>query len=186
MPASRKSITESTNNTGDKRKRVSAPENVSNKKGKKPTSDEKGGSNSSFWKKKYMLKDGTESRLTPYEHLWNFLAKDDGKYLFAINRWQYKGKGLAFSKTAIAKEAKNYLDSQEVPEKKLEAIRNAIYKINEDCVNAKKMEDASGEGNEDSVSFQGKAVSNHTHHTFVYSKCVILFRCFKEKVPSMA
>ncbi|CAO3622045.1 unnamed protein product [Mucor hiemalis] len=99
------------------------------------------------------MKDGETSKKTPYEHLWSFLAKDDGKYLFAVNRWLYKGKKLPFSKQSIAKEALKYLTFHEVPERDVTAVRYAIYKLNEDCVAAKNMEDLSGAGNEENEAF---------------------------------
>ncbi|CAO3643992.1 unnamed protein product [Mucor hiemalis] len=99
------------------------------------------------------MRNGETSKKTPYEHLWNFLAKDGGKYLFAVNRWLYKGKKLPFTKQSIAKEALKYLTFHEVPERNVMAVRYAIYKLNKDCVAAKNMEDLSGAGNEENGAF---------------------------------
>ncbi|CAO3656237.1 unnamed protein product [Mucor hiemalis] len=154
MPVNKtqKSTSPSTNN----RKRKIAPNNnrnASNKKEKKSTSKEGVVSNSAFWKKKFLKEDGEESEETPYQHLWNFLAKDEGRYLFAFERWQYKGEGIAKTVAQIVKEAKDYLDAQKVPVKDLEPIRSAMYKIHYDCLAAKKMEDESGAGNETNEAF---------------------------------
>lgn len=138
-------MSQPTQKSGQKRKQ---PTTNSSRKSKK-SSDEpsKEASNASFWKKKYTLENGEESELTPYEHLWNFLAKDRGRFLHAFKRWPYEGKSLALKTSAIANEASTYLNAKGVPEKKTEAVRSAIYKIDEDCKKVCSMMTLSGEGN---------------------------------------
>lgn len=145
----------SVNSTGDK----------SNKKGKKkvsPTTEGSNtsapphGSNAAFWKMKYKYEDGTESDTTPYKLLWDFLARDEGKYLCALRKRPYKGKSVPINVSLIAREAFNYLSSQGVPVDKVEAVRSQLYRIDQNCRAARKMVDAFG--NDDCPPFIGKFV----------------------------
>lgn len=86
--------------------------------------------NVAFWKKKL-----TEGGKTPYEHLWDFLAKNNAYYLRANNRWQENGKRIPLTKQDVAKAATKYLLEKEI-DKDLSAVRHQIRRLDSDCEKA--------------------------------------------------
>lgn len=145
------------NSNNGKRKAAekSASTSRPTKKTKAPKKEEEP-SNAAFWKKKFRLADGTESTKTPYQHLWEFLEKNDGQYLVVVKRWPYKGRKQALHTKDVAREAREYLLAREI-DKDEDSIRSQFYKMDSDILSAMEMQDISGAGDEENTTLKGMA-----------------------------